>query len=112
MYTALELLHTASSAPEHVCDGFDVTRLAGVTRAQQRDLWQRVSEALDAAGGREGQRLQRLERAARRREVMGIASGKQQTPLAIDHRDRSIMNAVDRVAARCAGERDMRRRAA
>jgi hypothetical protein len=111
MYTALEFLRAASSAPEHVLDGFDVARLAGVTSAQQGDLWQRVSEVLDAAGGREGQRLQRLERAARRGEVMGIASGKQQSPLAIDHRDRSIVNAVDRVAARYAGERDVWRRA-
>ena len=65
---------------------------------------------LDAAARGEGKRLQRLERAARGRRVGRVARSEQQPAVGIDDGNRTIMNAVGRVAAGDHGERHMRRR--
>src|SRR5215831_12013012 len=112
VYTALQIVHCTRGPSEHVCDRLDVTRLARVTRAQECDLARRIAEALDAASSRERQRLQRLQRAAGRRETALVPGGEQKPSLGIDDRNRTIVNAVDSVAARCARERHMWRSAA
>src|SRR5690349_17474955 len=80
-----------------------------MTRAQERGLLLRVPEALDAAASDEWQSLQRLQRAPRRRQEMRIAGGKERPPVAINNRDRSVMDAVGRVAASDSRERNVRR---
>src|SRR4030095_14942975 len=77
--------------------------------AQEGDLFLRVAEALDAAARDERQGLQRLQRAARRRQEMRIAGGKEEATVAINDRDRSVVDAVGRVAASDARERNVRR---
>src|SRR5258708_31472190 len=83
--------------------------LAGVTRAQERDLRLAVAEALDAAARDEGQRLQRLERAAGRREVTRIARRKQQPAGCVHDCDGAIMDAVGGVTSGNERERYVRR---
>ena len=110
MNPALERVGGAADPLEHVGDGGDVTRLAGMAGAKKRDLLRRVPEALDPAAGDEGQRLQRLQGASRGRQEMRIASGEQQPTVAVDDRDRSIVHAIDGVTAGDARKRNVRRR--
>ena len=49
MHAALQLLRDTSGALEHVGDRRDLSRLAGMARAQQRDLLRRKAEVLDPA---------------------------------------------------------------
>src|SRR5204862_3039626 len=98
----------AARALERVGHGVDMTRLAGVTRTQESHLRLAVSKALDATAGDKRQRLQRLERASRRRKVVWIASRKEQPPVAIDYRDGSVVHTVGGVAPGDEGERNVR----
>ena len=106
---ALQIRRGATRALEHIGHRLDVPRLAGVARAQERDLRRAVSEALDAAARNEGHCLQRLQRTACGREVVWIASRKKQFPVTIDHRDRSVVDAVGGCAPGHAGEGNVRR---
>ena len=90
VYTALKLFPGATRAGEHVFHRFDVTRLSRVARTQQRDLRQGVSEALDAAACRQGQRLQRLQRAAGGRKIVRITGSELEPPFCIDYGDKKI----------------------
>src|SRR5439155_6914688 len=110
MNPALERVGGAADPLEHVRDGSDVARLARMAGAKKRDLLRRVPEALDPAAGDEGQRLQRLERASRGRQEMRIAGGEQQPAVAVDDRDRSIVDTIDGVTAGDARKRNVRRR--
>src|SRR5437667_2099100 len=65
---------------------------------------------LDASARGEGKRLQRLEGAARGRQIMRVPGGEQHPSVGVDDGNRTIMNAVRRVAAGDHGERHMRRR--
>src|SRR5947208_5837127 len=109
MNAALQIFRRATRALEHVGHGVDMTRLAGVTRTQECHLRLAVSEALDATAGDKRQRLQRLERASRRRKVVWIASPKEQPPVAIDYRDGSVVHTVGGVAPGDEGKRNVRR---
>jgi hypothetical protein len=78
MDAALQVGFAIAGAREHVGSGLDVARLAGMAGAHERDLRRREAEALDAACRRKRYRLQRLERAARQRKVLGVARGVDQ----------------------------------
>ena len=60
MHTALQLFRRGVCALQHISDGVNVPRLAGMAGTEQRHLLHRVSEALHAAASDKGHRLQRL----------------------------------------------------
>jgi hypothetical protein len=78
-----------------------------MARAQQRDLRLRVTEALGPSRRDERHRLKRLQRAARHRQEPRVPCRAQQFPVAIDDRDRSVVDAFHGGAAREPGERNV-----
>jgi cobalamin biosynthesis protein CbiG len=109
MRSALQIAGAAMGAPQHVGDRIDVPRLARVTRAHEGDLRLRVAKVLDASAGREGQRLQWLQRASREGERVGITCRVQNVAVAIDDRNRAEMDAFDDTSARDLAEGHGRR---
>ena len=109
MDPALEICRRAADALEHFRHRFDVPRLARMTGAKQCDLLLRESEALHATAGHEWQRLQRLQRAARRGEVMRVSCCEEELARAIDDCNRPVMHAVGCITSRNDGKRDVRR---
>ena len=99
MDAAQQLFGHAADAIEHIGHCLDVPRLAGVTGAEEGDLRHRKSKALDTSAGNERQRLQWLERAAGGGQELGIAGGKKQPALGVDHRHRPVVHAFGRIAA-------------
>ena len=106
---ALQQLRGAVGAPEHIRDRLDMAGLSGMTGTEQGDLRGRVAEPRDAAPGNERQRLERLQRAARRGQMVRIPGREQYPPTAIDDGDRPIVDAVDGVATRDDRQRNVRR---
>jgi hypothetical protein len=102
---ALQFLGGVAGARQHVGYSRNVPRLAGVTRAHQRDLRFRVAEALDTTRGDERHRLQRFERAAGHRDEVRIASRVEHATVDVDDGYRAEMEAFDDGPARFDGER-------
>ena len=101
---ALQVGRRAACTREHVRHRLDVARLAGMTGAHQRDLCGRIAESLHAAARGKRQRLQRLQRAARKRQRVRIAGRVQHATLPIDDRHGARMDALDDAAARDFGQ--------
>jgi hypothetical protein len=88
-------------------DAGDVERLAGMARGQQRDLAVVEAEAAGPVVAQQRQRLERLQGGTGERQAVGIAGGMQQATVAVDDRDRSVVDVLDRVAARGDDQGDM-----
>jgi len=109
MDPALQICGRAADAFQHVGHRRHVPWLAGMAGAEQSHLLARESEPIRASAGYERQGLQRLQRAAGRREVMRVAGSEDQLPTGVDHCDRAEVHAVDRVTSGNDGKRDVRR---
>ncbi len=105
--SAAKIAGRVARAGEHVGHRVDMPRLARMARAKERDLRLRIAEALGTARCDEGHRLERLQRAARHRHERRVARRGEQPAVAIDDRDRSVVNALHGDAARESRERNV-----
>ncbi len=108
LHAALQLRGAAADAMQHVGRRRDVARFSRMAGADERDLLAGKAEVPGPVSCSERQRLQGLQGAARHGEDMRIARGVDHAAARIDDGDRTVVDAIGRIAARYERERDVR----